>query len=191
MSGNAHQNSPELKLSACFVWPSNHSNQKIEHFLSKRTKKNRYCTFRGWNSLSSWLFCSNECWKWLSKPWLCCATFYVSVFLFSFLFPVTALPRVPHLFFWCQALVSPSATCKRTEAACCTSNATVRLVAPLAWQQRRQDTGSYLPMASCVCLCVWQRLRSLHSSRLCWQGKRQQEDAFILCSVKESMTLYF
>lgn len=74
--------------------------------------------------------------------------------LFCFLWPISL--GCP-FFFLMPSSSFPSATCKRTEAACCTSNATVRLVAPLAWQQRRQDTGSYLPMGSCVCLCVFGR----------------------------------
>lgn len=69
--------------------------------------------------------------------------------LFCFLWPISL--GCP-FFFLMPSSSFPSATCKRTEAACCTSNTTVRLVAPLAWQQRRQDTGSYLPMGSCVCL---------------------------------------
>lgn len=66
----------------------------------------------------------------------------------------------------------PSATCVRTETACCTSNKTERPPAPLALLQRRLDTetGSHLPMGSsafvclCVCVCVWQGYKSFHSS---------------------------
>lgn len=48
--------------------------------------------------------------------------------------------------------------------ACCTSNATERPLAPLALQQRGLDTetGSYLPMKSSLCVCVFGRdLRAL------------------------------
>lgn len=69
----------------------------------------------------------------------------------------------------------PSATWMRTEAACCTSKATERPLARLALQQRGLDTetGSYLPIESCLCVyvCVWQNFRSLHSSCHCWHEK--------------------
>lgn len=81
---------------------------------------------------------------------------------------------------------SPSATRMRTEAACCTSKATERPLARLALQQRGLDTetGSYLPIDSCLCeyVCVWQEFRSLHSSCHCWRGKgnmRHEKCSFV------------
>lgn len=104
-----------------------------------------------------------------------CAPYFLHVHVFmlllGFLRPISLGCS---FFFLMPSSGFPSATCKRTQMACCTSNTTVATTRTLVGQQRQQDAESYLPMESSVCVYVfvWHRLKS-HSSCLCWQEQRR------------------
>lgn len=147
-------------------------------FLTKKTRKTSRCShFRGWNQLIFAYKRLNTIFKIVANRVCvpCTFPFNVSMFLYSFLFPVTDLPGMP--------LLSPDAKlrfpiCDMHEDRSGLLHFKRKLRG--LWHPwrcsigdrilRQKVTCQYGPLCVCVCMyvCVWQQFKSLHSSCLYW-----------------------